>query len=176
MAAPKKIPIETVDNAMKQAQHYRLLNEPALAESICRDIVAVDEKNGLAWITLLLSLTDQFDVKYTHAVDEAKDALAHLTDEFHKVYYEGILYERWARAQLQKEVPLETIESWTRTAMKLYDQANNLAPKDDPNPLLRWNTCARFLEECEKKKPQTNASPPNLRDLHTEFGEDVPYR
>ena len=176
MADPKPIPLETVPAALKQAHHYRLLNEPALAESICRDIVAVDVENEVAWITLLLSLTDQFDEKYTHALESAKDALEHMASDFHRFYYEGIIYERWARAQIKKSVPLETIESWMRNAMRLYDQSNDLAPHDDPHPLLRWNTCARFLIDCEASRPKKTTPGSNVRDVHTEFGDDVPFR
>ncbi len=175
MASPKPLPLETVPAALKQAHHYRLLNEPALAESICRDIVAVDDNNEIAWITLLLALTDQFDEKYAHALDHAKECLGKLQTDFHRLYYEGIIYERWARAQQKKSIPLETIESWVRNAMRFYDQSAELAPADDPHPVLRWNTCARYLDEIEQKRPQTN-SPGSMRDMHNEFGDDVPFR
>ena len=37
-----------------------LLNEPAQAESICKDVLAVDPENQAAVVMLLLALTDQF--------------------------------------------------------------------------------------------------------------------
>ena len=56
----KKISTESIPRAIKKAQRYRLLNEPRESESICRDILAVDENNQEATVILLLSITDQF--------------------------------------------------------------------------------------------------------------------
>jgi len=41
-------------------QHYRYLNQADEAESICRDILAVDAENQMALRQLGLALTDQF--------------------------------------------------------------------------------------------------------------------
>lgn len=176
MLEPRNIPVETVDVALKQAQHYRLLNEPALAESICRDIIAVDQRHQPAWVTLLLALTDQFDEKRSTAFDQARDALEHLSDEFQRYYYGGIIYERWARAQLKSGLQHEVVDSWMRNAMSSYMMAEELAPPNDPNPLLRWNTCARFLKESEANQPAHAGSVTSIRDVQDEYGDDVPYR
>lgn len=176
MLEPRNIPKETVEVALKQAQHYRLLNEPALAESICRDIIAVDDRNQPAWVTLLLSLSDQFEEKRAIALDQAKEVLEHFKDEYHRYYYGGIIQERWARAQKKLGVPHESVDSWMRSAMSSYMMAEELAATNDPNPLLRWNTCARFLIESQANQPAQAASVIPIRDVHDEYGDDVPYR
>ncbi len=175
MIEPRKIQADTVPAALKQAQHYRLLNEPQLAESICRDIVAVEPDNETALITMLLSLTDQFDEKYALARDQATEIRSRLPKPYHQAYYEGIILERWARAQLKQAIPAETIQAWMRSAMQHYHQASELAPADDPNPLLRWNTCARFLNELEEQQSQ-QATQATVRHIHAEYGDDVPFR
>ncbi len=41
----KKISADGIPHAMEKAERYRLLNDPAQAESICLDILAVDPGN-----------------------------------------------------------------------------------------------------------------------------------
>ncbi|MDZ4852853.1 MAG: hypothetical protein SGI77_26500 [Pirellulaceae bacterium] len=176
MLEPRKIRRDTVCAALKQAQHYRLLNEPALAESICRDIIAVDATHEEAWVTLLLSLTDQFDDKKSLAFDQANNALEQLSNEFKKHYYSGIIDERWARAQHKLGLPAESVESWIRSAMSSFTKAEELAPESDPNPLLRWNTCARFLIEASQLRQVFAVSDSLERDVYEEYGDDVPLR
>jgi len=53
--------------AVAKAERYRLLNEPQEAESICRDILAIDAGNHDVLVMLLLSITDQFGKSPTWA-------------------------------------------------------------------------------------------------------------
>ena len=46
--------------AIANAELYRYLNEPEEAESICRDVLAIDPTHALALRMLGLSMTDQF--------------------------------------------------------------------------------------------------------------------
>ncbi len=48
----KKLDKEAVPAAIERAKHYRLLNEPGAAESICLDILQVEPNNQEALITL----------------------------------------------------------------------------------------------------------------------------
>jgi len=57
----KPLSREGVPHALEKAVRYRLLNEPADAESICHDVLAVDPENQEALTTLLLALTDQIE-------------------------------------------------------------------------------------------------------------------
>ena len=49
-----------IPEAISKAELYRSLNEPEEAESICRDILAVEPENQLALRLLGLAITDQF--------------------------------------------------------------------------------------------------------------------
>ena len=52
---------DAVPAALEKAHLYRLLNEPSDAESICRDVLAVDPENQEALVTLTLALSDQLE-------------------------------------------------------------------------------------------------------------------
>lgn len=150
-----------------------MLNEPAQAESICRDIVAVDADNEQAWIYLLLAATDQFPESMSHALEQANEALTHIKSDYHKAYYQGIIHERWGRVNLQQGRGIQAIQGWISQAMKSYEAAMQLAPADDPDPTLRWNTCARLQEKIASEAPQVRAMA--KRDLCSEYDE-VPQR
>src|ERR1700756_2935263 len=94
----KRISQAALPAALAKAERYRLLNEPEQAESICRDVLAVEPQNQTALTTLLLALTDQFHAGSTSAVRGAEEVLAAIGGEYQKVYYAGIVRERWALA------------------------------------------------------------------------------
>src|SRR5687768_4220681 len=96
----KRLSPDAVPAALEKAHRYRLLNEPLEAESICRDVLAVDPDNQDALITAVLSLSDQFPDRLAAAYDEARELLLGLRDEYAREYYEGILCYRRAKAQL----------------------------------------------------------------------------
>jgi len=56
----KTIRTNGIAQALSKAQVYRYLKEPEEAESICRDILAIDPENQAALRLLGLSITDQF--------------------------------------------------------------------------------------------------------------------
>ena len=56
----KKITKDGVLAALQMAEHYRLLQQPAQARSICLDVLEVEPGNQRALVTLILALTDQF--------------------------------------------------------------------------------------------------------------------
>ena len=58
MSELKTLSTEAVPAALEKAEHYRLLNEPEEAESICQDVLAADPANQRALIVLLLARTD----------------------------------------------------------------------------------------------------------------------
>ncbi len=59
MSELKALHKEAIPAALEKATRYRLLNEPAEAESICLDVLKADPENQEAIITLLLALTDR---------------------------------------------------------------------------------------------------------------------
>jgi len=141
----KPIVQKAIPRALEKAERYRLLNEPAEAESICRDVLQIDPENQKALIMLLLALTDQFDGRVT--LDHARELLASLRDEYEKAYYAGIIYERWAKAQLERGEPGSgsLAYDWFCEAMSCYEKAESTRPLENDDAILRWNTCARFL-------------------------------
>jgi hypothetical protein len=145
MTELKQISKAAIPSALAKADKYRLLNEPAQAESICRDVLAVDGKNQEALVTLLLSLTDQFHANSTHGVKLAEETLAQLADAYERAYYAGIICERWARALLAGGDPGRQALDWLDDAMRRYDDAARLGQEGNDDPILRWNACARTI-------------------------------
>src|SRR6185503_3473953 len=96
----KRLSPAAVPAALEKAHRYRLLNEPTDAESICRDVLAVDPENQEALVTLALS--DQLEERMAAAYDQARVALSQLKDEYKRLYYAGILCERRAKAQQRR--------------------------------------------------------------------------
>jgi hypothetical protein len=84
----KPITKEAIPRAIEKAEHYRLLNEPAEAESICLDVLKIEPENQRALITLLLALTDQFDEG--HPSSQAEELLPRIKAEYERAYYRGI--------------------------------------------------------------------------------------
>lgn len=153
----KKISPDGIPHALERAERYRLLNEPAQAESIYRDVLAVDADNQAALRQLILSLTDQFGVSGTgNAAREARDHIVQLDDEYDRAYYTGIVYERETRAYLErKNVVRSAAYDGFRHAMEWYERAESLRPPGNVDSLLRWNACVRAIER-ERLEPEVS--------------------
>jgi hypothetical protein len=144
----KPISRDGVPAALQKAERYRLLGEPTAAESICLDVLAVEPENQQAVVTLLLAITDQFPEAPAEGERRARDVLPRLHDEYKRTYYEGIICERRANAQLGRGAPGsgEMAYDSFRRAMTLYERAEALRPLGNDEAILRWNTCARILD------------------------------
>lgn len=142
----KRISQAALPAAMAKAERYRLLNEPEQAESICRDVLAVEPKNQAALVTLLLALTDQFRAQTTTSVRRAEEVLAQLEGEYQRIYYGGIVRERWGLALLAAGDAGRQAYVWLDDAMKLYEAAEARAEEGNDDAILRWNSCARIIE------------------------------
>ena len=167
----KPISMRAVPRALSKAERYRLLNEPRQAESICRDILHTDRENQKALATLLLSLTDQFGAGLSVSVNHAREVLPRLKDEYERTYYEGVIFERWAKAQHREEVPGYVVYEWFLKAMSCYEQAQELAPSENEDAVLRWNTCARILRRNSDIRPR-----PEDEAQQADFHDEVPFR
>ncbi len=145
----KALSKDALPAAIEKAKHYRLLNEPRQAESICRDVLAVDPDNEEALITMLLALTDQFVERQGPAVKEARELLSKLGDEYHRRYYAGIVLERRARALLRLNAPRchHAAYERLRAAMERFESAAEIRPAGNDEAILRWNTCARQIAD-----------------------------
>ena len=118
----KTLSTDAIPAALAQAERYRLLNEPAEAESICLDILRIDPDNQEALVTFVLALTDQFpDGPHARAAAEAEKALARIRDDYKRAYYSGIVRERRGKAVLRSDRPGSgrSAQEWLREAMAL---------------------------------------------------------
>ena len=146
--ALKRISTDAVDRAVDRAEHYRLLNDPEQAESICLDILAVDGGNEPASIALILSLTDQFRRGGgSHGVRRANEHVGKLSGKYERAYYAGLVAERQGRAHLlhggmERAFAYEGLYE----AMQYYEQADALKPAGVDDAILRWNACVRTIE------------------------------
>lgn len=145
----KKLEKSAVDGALSKADHYRLLNQPRLAESICLDILEVDPGNQKASIVLLLSLTDQFGTSTPQVAQRALDIANKLGDEYSRLYYTGIVHERQGNVALSSGVHGSDFDAyeWYLEAMEFYERAHALQPAGNNDPILRWNTCVRTIKQ-----------------------------
>lgn len=140
----KPLTSKNLTAAVELAMHYRDLNEPEEAESICRDVIAVAADNEDAWRTLGLALTDQFPAHWMTLFDEARTAFGKLKSEYDRVYYLGILWERYAKAQVEAGRAHNAIHAFEE-ALARFEEAEKIAPKDLPNPIVHYNRCVRAL-------------------------------
>src|SRR5579863_3512160 len=93
----KSISVQSIPQALEKVERYRLLNEPALAESICLDILAIVPDHQQALISLLLARTDQF---HSNAQPKAAlDVLAEIKGDYEQEYYAGVIWERLGNAR-----------------------------------------------------------------------------
>ena len=143
----KSLAPDSIAKALQKVERYRLLNEPAEAESICLDVLRIDPGNQQALVMLLLALTDQFDRGSASGVHQAREILPALTSEYERAYYAGIICERRAKALVQQAAPGSASVAYAslREAMDHYARAQGMHPPHDDSALLRWNTCARML-------------------------------
>ncbi|MDT8369508.1 MAG: hypothetical protein RQ745_09900 [Longimicrobiales bacterium] len=154
----KKLTPEGIERALKKVERYRLLNEPWEAESICRDVLAADPGNHEALIALILSLTDQFGADRGPTLEEVRELIEHLEEEYAREYYEGIICERKGTCLIKRGTlgagPL--IYDWLRKAMAHYERAEALRPSGNDDALVRWNSCARLIERHEHIRAAVN--------------------
>lgn len=146
MSDLKPITKEGIPRALEKVERYRLLNEPSEAESICRDILAVDPTHQKAMIMLILTLSDQFNKGITDK--EALLLLAQLKDEYQKAYYRGVILERLAKSALNRATHGSQFDAyeWLEEAMEAFDEAAKIRPAGNDDSILRWNTCVRTIE------------------------------
>jgi len=152
----KRLSREALGAAHARAKHYRLLNQPHLAESIFRDILEVDPDDEDARIGLIMTLCDEFLTGGGHPVSEVLRMAGRLDDDYARSYYSGLVCERKAQAQLLKGGPGAgaVAYDWFRQAMEHYEDAEPLRPEGNDDAILRWNTCARTLKTRSDVRPR----------------------
>ena len=160
-----------IAEALAKARHYRYLNQAEEAESICRDILAVDPENQLALRLLGLAITDQFTGATTDRLAEAQGCFEKLTSPYERSYYTGILYERRAKAQMRAGHRAYSLLGSFERAMQCFEDAEKIRPQGNDDALLRWNRCLRLLQsipelsrEHESTSLEISDTPPIYRD------------
>ncbi len=143
----KKIRPGAVQSALERAEHYRLLNDPGPAESICLDVLEIEPDNQRALVLLLLALTDQFTGAGQSSVKRAQATVNELTDDYQRLYYAGLVHERQARAWLERGMSAVFAYDSFRDAMQRYEQAEAVRPDGNDDCILRWNSCVRTIEQ-----------------------------
>ena len=128
----KSISKAGIPEAIAKVKHYRSLNEPEEAESICRDILAVEPQHQLALRLLGLAITDQF--------------LGASSDRYEQLYYTGILYERRAKVRLRNGHLAHAVLPLFGRALECFGEAEKIRPAGNDDSILRWNRCVRLLQ------------------------------
>ena len=162
----KKLADKNLEAAIGLARHYRDLNQPEEAESICRDVLEVAPQNVDALRTLGLALTDRFTSEWMSLFEEACATFKKLPSDYERVYYVGIAWERYAKAQVEAGRAQNAIHAFEQ-AIEKFEEASPLATKDDPAPILHYNRCVRALTT-HPELTRVSAAPDRP---HYEFGD-----
>lgn len=157
----KPLSKEGIEASMGKAEHYRLLNQPRLAESICLDVLLIEPNHQKASVILLLALTDQFGQSSSKTAHQALAIAKGLKDEYSRIYYTGIVHERQGATALKSGTPGADFDAyeWYREAMEFYEKADAINKDDNNDPILRWNTCARIIMESHLRERSSDNFP-----------------
>jgi hypothetical protein len=142
----KSISPDSIPEALSKVETYRYLNEPEEAESICRDILAIEPDNQMALRLLGLCITDQFTGGPGDRSAEAESLFQSLADAYERSYYTGLVCERWAKAQLAAGRPPHTLLPLFESALRRFQEAEQVRPAGNDDAILRWNRVVRLLE------------------------------
>ena len=135
-----------IPEAIAKTELYRYLNEPEEAESICHDILVIEPNHQLALRMLGLSITDQFSGAPADRYAEVQSIFERLSDPYERFYYLGLLHERRAKVQLRAGGLPHTVRVLLEEAMRCFEEAEKIRPKGNDDSILRWNRCARLLQ------------------------------
>jgi len=154
VASLRAISAAAIPRALEKAERYRLLNEPAQAESICRDVLAVDAAHQGALVTLILALADELDARAPAGMRAIDELLPRLAGEYERVYYRGIARERWARSLVRSGDIGGQALGWLHEAMSCYESAAKLPHAEgNDDAILRFNACVRLIDRSRLEAP-----------------------
>src|ERR1700724_1406831 len=155
----KSISKAGIPEAISKVELYRSLNEPEEAESICRDILAVEPENQLALRLLGLAITDQFCGDASDRSGEVENLFERLAERYERLYYTGLLHERRAKAQMRVGRSPHTLAPLFGEAMRCFAEAETIRPPGNDDAILRWNRCARLLQSHPGFVEETESEP-----------------
>jgi hypothetical protein len=167
----KSISIAAIPDAIAKAEHYRYLNEPEEAESICMDILAVDPAHQLGNRLLGLCIADQFIGAASDRYAEVLGIFQALHDTYERFYYTGILHERRAKTQLLVGYPPHTLLPLLEEAMRCFAEAEKIRPEGNDDSILRWNRCVRLLKSRSDFYDEHGPAVPDSEDLPPDNAE-----
>jgi tetratricopeptide (TPR) repeat protein len=120
----KRLHRGSLDIALARAAHYRDLNQPEEAESICRDVLDVDADRQDAWKILGLALTDRLPSGQAGLLEEAIAAFEKLRDEYERTYHVGVAWERAAKAHLLRNEAHSAVAGFEHALQSLREAAS----------------------------------------------------
>jgi hypothetical protein len=135
-----------IPQAISKVERYRFLNEPGEAESICRDILAVEPDHQMALRLLGLAITDRFAGGPGDRHAEVESIFQGLRDAYERLYYTGIVHERRAKSLLRAGARPHTVIVLFEEAMNCFEHAEKIRPPGNDDAILRWNRCVRLLQ------------------------------
>ncbi len=143
----KSLSHEAVPAALEKAHRYRLLNEPEQAVSICEDVLRLQPENQDALVSLILAMTDRFQSRPV-SPGSVRALLPRLLGDYERAYFAGIIDEREGIAWMRSGQPRSGAAAYQcfRSAMELFERAEAIRPQGNDDALLRWNSCARIVD------------------------------
>ncbi|CAN5380144.1 hypothetical protein BH23BAC1_BH23BAC1_04990 [soil metagenome] len=158
----KTISPDGIPRALEKVERYRLLNEPAEAESICRDILAIDSDHQDALTMFILCMSDQFG--FGVKINEVRQALNKLKDNYKRAYYTGIVKERQAKSVLNRGGFRSNYDAfeWLQEAMSAFEKAEQLRSSGNDDSILRYNACVRTIQKYRLTPRQRETREPFL--------------
>ena len=160
MFALKPISHESVAGALAKAERYRLLDEPAEAESICRDILAIEPEQP--------ARADR-PRSGAHRSDPARSQGLQPRPRYRRASCNRPTIAPTMRASPGSAAPRPcTTPAPTAPATRLrmagqsarpFRRSRTPAPAGNDDALLRWNTCVRFLARHRELVPASKEEP-----------------
>ena len=157
----KPLPKTFIPEALVKAKHYRLLNEPRIAESICLDILGVDPDHQEALVVVVLSISDLLERRKNEGVRQARQHIERIGDAYQRAYFNGLLCERRGLAVLRacEHFHQHHAFNWFMEALEHYAEAEKLRPENNSDVILRWNTICRIFEAYPNLGPMPDEEP-----------------
>ncbi len=149
MFQPKPLSPDAIEAALDKAERYRFLGEAWEADSVCRDVLAIDPDNQQALISLITAIAQQLGDGTGGDMGEAKRLVKRLLGEYERAFYSGLLVERRAKEMLAHGTlgVGPAVYGMLTEAMACYEVAEKIRPPGDDSAILRWNTCVRIIEK-----------------------------
>ena len=136
---------DSIPDALKKAERYRLLGEPDEAESVCLDILQVDQENQDAHVDLILAISDQFGRERRPRVDLAMKLVNELTDDYQRQVLRGRRAGAGGPGPSRPRDPARPRLPPLLRGDATFASAATIRPPGDDSAVIRWNACVRAI-------------------------------